>query len=106
MIDHKRLNDCVRGDLLNPEDWEDTQWKIFAYEEGFYWLIPEGDDVPADDNIIDGPASCDYVAWEDAFQMWTGMEIPAYWETPSMEVVEKFHELGIPTPDSWEAEDD
>lgn len=71
-MDNKRLNDCVREYAGNPDLVEDKKWKIFKHTtSGAFWYIPEDDDVPGDDNIIEGETGeLFYLDRDDAYAQW------------------------------------
>lgn len=71
-MDNKRLNDCVREYAGNPDLVEDQEWKVFrSSPEGAFWYIPEDDDAPGDDNIIEGETGeLFYLDRDDAYAQW------------------------------------
>lgn len=47
-----KLNAFMQDEV---EGWRDINWKIYdSTPDGAFWYIPENDDVPGDDNIVEG----------------------------------------------------
>ena len=81
-----KLNAFMKDEV---EGWEDITWKIYdSTPAGAFWYIPEDDDVPGDDNIIEGETGEKfYMDAVDAAWQWCGSEIASAFDAPTFDAL-------------------